>query len=57
MQEEFRLKWSDVKRRKRIEIHINSLSVHEMKKNLHGKVSLERKRLDSQTFCSKRSIS
>jgi len=32
MQEEFRLKWSEVKRRKRIEIHINSLSVHEMKR-------------------------
>ena len=32
MQEEFKLKWSDIKRKRRIEIHINSISYSEMKR-------------------------
>ncbi len=32
MQEEFKEKWSEIKRKKRIEIHINSNSMHELKR-------------------------
>jgi hypothetical protein len=32
MQEEFKEKWQDIKRKKRIEIHINSMSMHEIKR-------------------------
>lgn len=30
--EEFKSKWSEIKKKKRIEIHINSISVQEMKR-------------------------
>ena len=30
--EEFKAKWEDIKKKKRIEIHINSISVSEMKR-------------------------
>ena len=32
MQEEFKTKWSDIKKQKRIEIHINSFSVSEFQR-------------------------
>lgn len=32
MMEEFKNKWPEIKRKKRIEIHINSISVAEMKR-------------------------
>jgi hypothetical protein len=32
MQEEFKERWSEIKRKKRIEIHINSNSMHELKR-------------------------
>jgi IQ domain-containing protein H len=32
MMEEFKNKWQDIKRKKRIEIHVNSISVSEMKR-------------------------
>jgi hypothetical protein len=32
MMEEFKSKWTDIKKKKRIEIHINSISVQEMKR-------------------------
>ena len=32
MMEEFKKKWVDIKRKKRVEIHINSISVQEMKR-------------------------
>jgi len=32
MQEEFKLKWNEIKKRRRIEIHINSISYSEMKR-------------------------
>ena len=32
MMEEFRKKWPEIKKRKRIEIHVNSLSIEEMKR-------------------------
>lgn len=30
--EEFKSKWSDIKQKRRVEIHINSISVNEMKR-------------------------
>jgi hypothetical protein len=32
MMDEFKRKWPDIKKRKRVEIHINSISIHEMKR-------------------------
>lgn len=32
MQEEFKLRWPQIKNRRRIEIHINSLSIEELKR-------------------------
>jgi len=32
MMEEFKSKWSDIKKKRRVEIHINSISVSEMKR-------------------------
>lgn len=32
MQEDFKVKWGDIKRRKRVEIHINSTSISELKR-------------------------
>jgi len=32
MMEEFKQKWPELKKKKRVEIHINSISVHEMKR-------------------------
>lgn len=32
MQEEFKDKWSDIKRKRRIEVHINSISINEIKR-------------------------
>ena len=32
MQEEFKEKWQEIKRKRRIEIHINSMSMQEMKR-------------------------
>lgn len=32
MMEEFKNKWADIKRKKRIEIHVNSISVAELKR-------------------------
>lgn len=32
MMEEFKFRWADIKKKKRVEIHINSISVHEMKR-------------------------
>jgi hypothetical protein len=32
MMEEFKKKWSDIKKKKRVEIHINSLSIGDMKR-------------------------
>ena len=32
MQEEFKVKWNDIKKRRRVEIHINSVSFSEMKR-------------------------
>jgi hypothetical protein len=32
MMEEFKSKWPDIKRKKRVEIHINSISIAELKR-------------------------
>lgn len=32
MQEEFKQRWQEIKKKKRIEVHINSHSMHEMKR-------------------------
>lgn len=32
MMEEFKKKWGDIKKKKRVEIHINSISIGEMKR-------------------------
>lgn len=32
MQEEFRLRWGDIKKQKRVEIHISSYSISEMQR-------------------------
>lgn len=32
MMEEFKNRWNDIKKKKRVEIHINSISVQEMKR-------------------------
>lgn len=32
MQEEFKMKWPNIKKRKRVEVHINSMSVDEIKR-------------------------
>lgn len=32
MMEEFKKKWNDIKKKKRVEIHINSISIGEMKR-------------------------
>lgn len=32
MMDEFKMKWPEIKKKRRVEIHINSISVHEMKR-------------------------
>ena len=32
MQEDFKMKWSEIKKKRRVEIHINSISISEMKR-------------------------
>jgi hypothetical protein len=32
MQEEFKSKWNNIKKRKRVEVHINSMSIDELKR-------------------------
>jgi len=32
MQEEFKARWKSIKKRKRVEVHINSMSIDELKR-------------------------